>query len=542
MDAGTAQGRRGGRILRLRGASVTSLAIGLCWSFVYLALSTPRLDVPGLYYDEVHQAPAAFALTQAPHSSAAYRIAGVPVLNMPYSGAIKSTLYGIGLLAFDQPFTVTSWRLLGCLITAIGILWVCAAFASALSRTSAMVMGFLLVTDVTVLLATRHDWGPVALGLSFRLALLAIWIKDWARESPRVWASFGLGTLLGLAVFEKLSSAVLIIPFLVAFTADPRRRTARHWAAGVCGGLVGSLPLLGTNLHSWVTGGNFISLASGILGDPERPPLWEFLRDYEALGAGSSLMGWILGQPPLLWVAGLEGFSVGLASLAILGAVFASRPGSRVIHAAGLFVGLHLAIGFAVLGLPTTTWVHHWVIGTPFQYAAFAFAAHALSHQECHGALANRSLKWFFLPALTLIMFARIPSLVVTETAIQAGSTSPNFDPATLRLGEFAVRQPRDSVFLASEWGVSLQILCLSNGEIEVPEIYWDYSGRDDILRAVGDAPRFFLVAGRAGEAHPGQTDRILADARSLRSFRERPVGPEAAYWRTVRAWRFERR
>ena len=52
---------------------------------------------------------------------AAYSIAGIPVLNMPYSGAIKSGLYGAGLRVFDQPFTVSSWRWLGCVISALGI-------------------------------------------------------------------------------------------------------------------------------------------------------------------------------------------------------------------------------------------------------------------------------------------------------------------------------------------------------------------------------------------------------------------------------------
>ena len=151
-------------------------------------------------------------------------------------------------------------------------------------------------------------------------------------------------------------------------------------------------------------------------------------------------------------------------------------------------------------------------------------------------------MRALFLATLTLILVARIPSLVVVETAMQNGSTSPNFEPSTIRLGEFAVRQPRDSVFLATEWGVSLPILCISNGEIPVPEIYWDYAGPADLLRAIGDAPRFFLVAWHATGTHPGQTDRILADARGLQGFREVSVGPEIAYWRTVRAWRFDRR
>jgi len=542
MPAGQGQGERGGHSRRLRGVLGSSVLLGLGWALVYLVLATPRLEVAGLYYDEVHQAPAAFALTQAPHSVAAYRVAGVPVLNMPYSGAIKSSLYGLGLRLFDQPFTATSWRWLGCAITACGIFAVCAAFGAALSRPAAMVLGFLLATDGTVLLATRHDWGPVALALMLRLALLAVWVRDWQRERPRTGASFALGALVGFAVFEKLSSVVLLVPLAAALVCDPRRRTRRHAWAAVAGGAVGSLPLLGVNQHSWLTQGQLVSLTGGVLQPPSWPALSEFLPAYEALGAGGTLMSWILGQPAPAWAGALEGLAVGAASLAILAAAWAAGPDARRTRAAAGLIAVHLATGLAVVALPTTTWVHHWVIGTPFQYAAFAFATAACRGGEVRGPWARRALRGVVLPAVALLMLARVPSLVALESALRAGSTSPLFEPSTLRLGEWAARQPGDSVFLATEWGVSLPIVSVSSGELAVPELYWDYAGRDDLLRAVGDAPRFFLVAWYAGGTHPGQTERILADARGLPGFREQPVGPEAAYWRTARAWRFERR
>lgn len=542
MDAEPAERRHGNRLSRTRRSGCWPAVIGLGWALTFLGLSTPRLDVPGLYYDEVHQAPAALALTGAPHSMAAYSIAGVPVLNMPYSGAIKSGLYGAGLRVFDQPFTVSSWRWLGCVISAVGIFLGCYAVATVLSWKSAMLLGFLLTTDVSLLLATRHDWGPVALALALRLSLFALWLPDWNREAPRTGVSFGLGALLGLAVFEKLSSVVLVLPVLLAFLADPRRRTPRHFAAGLAGGLTGSLPLLAANLHSWITHGALISLTGSPLQTGPRPELWDFLTAYLGLGAGETLTGWILGEPALPGASAVEALSVGLAILLIGASSLAPQRRAPMRRAAGAFAVLYLAVGLAVIALPSTTWVHHWVLGTPLQYIAFVFAMQAIVTGEFRPHLTARALKGLLLSTLTLLLLARVPAVIAVENAIQNGATSPNFDPSTLRLGEFAARQPRDSVFLATEWGVSLPILCLSNGEIPVPEIYWNYQGSEDLIAAVGDAPRFFLVAWQAGGSHQGRTDAILADARRLQEFREVRIGPEAAYWNTVRAWKFERR
>src|SRR5262245_28431745 len=187
---------------------------------VFVWLSTVRLNAQGLYYDELHQAPAAFAYmgrtvpfyaggtignnlvsVPLPHS---LRI--LPLLNTPYSGAIKSAAYGLYLRLVGSEFTVVSWRLTGILMVAIGLgtfLWLA---QRAVSTWRLALVVALLLTDVTVILASRHDWGPVALALALRLVLIGAWLRGAASSAPPLANSFFLGLIVGVAVFEKLSS------------------------------------------------------------------------------------------------------------------------------------------------------------------------------------------------------------------------------------------------------------------------------------------------------------------------------------------------
>src|SRR6185369_10158830 len=117
-----------------------------------------------------------------------------------------------------------------------------------------------------------HDWGPVALALALRLALLALWVRAWSREHARPYESFAMGLLLGLAVYEKLSSVVLVVPVAAAFLFDGRRRHLRHLALCLLGGLAGAAPLVVVNVHSWVTTHALVSLSSDAFTGEAFPP------------------------------------------------------------------------------------------------------------------------------------------------------------------------------------------------------------------------------------------------------------------------------
>src|SRR6266498_1424935 len=114
-------GRGGPRFLR-RVTSAPTLALVVAAVTIFTTLTTYRLERTGLYYDELHQTVGAFSWVGRPTEMfSILPIASRPVFNMPYSGAIKTTVYGLFLRISGQPFSILSWRLLGILFSAAGI-------------------------------------------------------------------------------------------------------------------------------------------------------------------------------------------------------------------------------------------------------------------------------------------------------------------------------------------------------------------------------------------------------------------------------------
>ena len=77
---------------------------------VFYFAAAPNLTQQGLYYDELHQAAGAFAyIGESPTLFSIGSVAGLPVLNTAYSGAIKTGIFGIWLRLSQRPFTVRTW-------------------------------------------------------------------------------------------------------------------------------------------------------------------------------------------------------------------------------------------------------------------------------------------------------------------------------------------------------------------------------------------------------------------------------------------------
>ena len=92
--------------------------LALSFAAGFVAVASIRLEGQGLHYDELHQAPAAFAWVgkEAPFFNLV-QVWGIPLLNMTYSGALKSTLLGWWLRLSGAPFGVVSWRMAGIELT-----------------------------------------------------------------------------------------------------------------------------------------------------------------------------------------------------------------------------------------------------------------------------------------------------------------------------------------------------------------------------------------------------------------------------------------
>lgn len=526
---------------------------------LYFVFASVRLCSQGLYYDELHQAPAAFAYKGVSPEFITYLHAGrVPLLNMTYSGAIKSNLYGLYLLLFHASFSVLSWRWCGLVFVGIGFGGFCCLARRGLSGLGMLVFAALCLTDGTLLLETRHDWGPVALALMLRLFFLGVWIRGQTAEAPSQRNSFLLAMIVGISLFEKLSNVVLILPLVLLLGMRMRQCGRSHLLAGLAGGIVGALPLIGINLITFARHHVLISFA-GAYGDisskggmpnvttgasqsfPAGP--LQFFSNYFATGSGTFVKAFILGGRPITLATYAE-IVLMLAILLPLALLLVARRGreNRPVTMAALLLLCYLAVMVGLKLLPRSTYMHHWVIGTPFQYAAIALGIVGLQHERIAGK--TRPLKIWFCSALCVLLCMRMARLVSLEKALLQGSASVAWDHSHTEIGEFARAHAPDSFFVASDWGVTTSIYCLADGQPHlVYEPYWSYHGLPDLQRIVDSNSRkcvFYLVRlDPCSNIHPEETERIEHDVCLLRNWKEVAVEPELAHLRGIHVRKF---
>jgi hypothetical protein len=504
--------------------------IGVVASIAFCLLCGVKLTGPGLYYDEVHQAPAAFAwVGKKPMGFSAAEIGNVTLLNMPYSGALKSNLYGLYLRFSGKPFSVLTWRCLGIAFVAVGIFLFCVICGPGLSNGGLLCFLTLLLSDVTVLLTSRHDWGPTALALSLRLLFLGVWLRSDPDLRRTGTNAFVLGVVVGVSIFEKLSSVVMLTPFyLILLTRSSL--AVRTWIRAHLGVFAGAFPLLVVNISTWMHSHNLISLEPA--PPYSRTPLGAFAMDYLSLGQGRGVRGWILGQYPSPLFSQVE------ASLIVAVCVLISWMAlhNAQLRRAVLCVAMYTAVGLTLWALPAKVDLHHWILGTPFQYLGVALAVTSASEH-------SRLPKKLLLVVVCALVLLRVPSVVSTEHALLDAKTGIAYDPALTRLGEFVARRQK-ALFVAATWGIGVQMYCLSNGEPGcVAETFWDPSRVEelkDIMRRKEKRTIYLVVVTRYLNLFPELSANVIKAVEETEHWQEVPVDPELIGLAEIQVRKFE--
>jgi hypothetical protein len=527
----------------------SALCIGIIAALLFAGLSSHRLTGQGLYYDELHQATASFAYTGTPPLMfAPLTMHGIPLLNMTYTGAIKTAIYGIFLRYFGDQFSVMSWRLLGIVFVSTALLLFSFIVCQRLPFTWILFFLFFFLTDITVVLAARHDWGPVALGMLFRLLFVAVWIYGEIGKSTPLSNSFLLGSLVGISVFEKLSSIVLVLPLISIIAFSSRRRTLKHGLACVGGAFFGGMPLILVNLYSFHSYATFISLSEVAM--PSHFSLsggLQYISAYMSLGSGIVVKDFILGNGSNI-LSHVEGILLG--TLLLLTAIIDVRywKSSKFFQMSGIMMMSYLTIGIFLYIIPRPSWAHHtwanhWVIGTPFQYAAVSFALVGFWSAENLVILRRGLVRIIFSSVLILLMLLRVSGVVSIEKSFQRGDASMDWDPSLTDIGRFASSRANEAIFIAADWGVATQILCLSNGRPDlVFELFWNYQGLDQIGSIIKKTRKetIYVVKKKPGtDVSPQNTTRILRDVEKLRGWKEMAVEQEIAKLKALEIRKF---
>ena len=314
------------------------VCIGIAAALLFFFISSINIDAQGAYFDELLQAPAAFAYRGiAPRMFSAVSLGSIPLLATGYVGTLKSALYGMFLSLTHSTFDIASWRMLGIILMMAGITVFAACAGKALGYTGLCVFFAFLLTDQTVILATRHDWGPVALLFLLRLVMISVWLRLGMRQTVSPWSATLFGICVGIGLYEQFSALITVIPVLIMIMTYRYLKFMRsivHFAAGVA---VGSLPLVIANIVSFLRKGS-CSTINAVAEVFSRNYVYcvrkDFFPRYLSMGNGEEVKGWLLavkdhtGNFELI----MMGSSLALVALGLMVCFKRPRFAGRVDH------------------------------------------------------------------------------------------------------------------------------------------------------------------------------------------------------------------
>jgi len=511
------------------------LLVGLIAASLCFLLAAHNLEGVGLYYDEVNQAPSAFAYTgQSPERFTAVSIGPIPVMNASYIGALKSNLYGLYLRLSGKPFAIKSWRMTGILFFAGGLVAFSVIAGPSLPLKNLIAFLALLLLDGNVLLNIRHDYGPAALSLLLRLIFVALWIKASQEPVPRLRYTFTLGALIGLAIFEKVTALTLLIPLLIYVHVNIGYRNRKHWFFLLGGGLLGGLPLVMANLKTIGLGKGLISFYK--IHKPLRIPHlfregFDFLHNYFSLGQGAYINEWILGiSPKKIFVESEFILLALLLSLVFFQAYRRKEDLSRLTKTATALGISYLGVGVCLFLLPYWTEFHHWILGTPFQYAAIALGFSITPGRKTKSK--NSFWKWLWLGPWLLILL-RLPSLAQTQKAIAEHRTGIMWDSSFNTLTAFAAQHCDKAIFIAADWGFANQIYSICQGRpLTVFEPFWDFKERETLKRLLSNTKKdtfYVLYRKFRPPLNPKNTMLLFKELNALKGWRAMPMEGKVA-------------
>jgi hypothetical protein len=265
---------------------------------LFLAAACYRLDRPGIYADEALFVGAAYKMTGecAIDAQVAKSIKCVPLyLQPPYLGVVKAALHAPIFAAFGSgPLPL---RLPMIALTALGLLAVFVFLRREWSSVPALIVITLFAIDPIFIYHIRFDWGPAALALFCRLALVMCTIK-WL-QTGRAWHLRGAVFFALVGFYDKLNFIwVLGALALAIFTCAPKLFLKRIAAREARGPLMFALIGFGAMVLLFVVPAMRLPLP-GVA----EPLVWQhqwanFWGQYAQVFSGGSLLPWIFKLPP----------------------------------------------------------------------------------------------------------------------------------------------------------------------------------------------------------------------------------------------------
>jgi 4-amino-4-deoxy-L-arabinose transferase-like glycosyltransferase len=186
------------------------LAIGAASIFILLAAY--RIELPGLYYDELVFVNAAQG---APDNTFIHvRLGSVPLFIMPYLGALKAWIYAPVFHLFGV--SALTIRLPAILLAAVTLVLLYWAMRRTIGGIWAAIAVWIMAVDPTNVFPSRLDWGPTVLMHFFQAAIIALWFSY--RGKPELWKPALIFVCFGLGFFDKFNFIWLASAFVIGIS------------------------------------------------------------------------------------------------------------------------------------------------------------------------------------------------------------------------------------------------------------------------------------------------------------------------------------
>ncbi|MEP7271141.1 MAG: YtxH domain-containing protein, partial [Acidobacteriota bacterium] len=480
-----------------------SLLLGLA-ILAYLLLSTVQITLPGIYYDEALHAPAAVALVSGNGDQIGIGVGTgrwrLPVMAGEYVGSLRSYVL-VPLFVVFGPGVVT-YRLTMILIAAVGIFFGARFAKEAFGWVPAIVGAWLIATDPTFILATRADWGPVALAFTLRTTSLYLGWRWWRSRGEAKASLFVMSVLLGLGVWDKANFlwfvvALAVVTAIAWLLSSERPRIGwRAGAVALSGFLLGVAPLLAFNLErSWITfrlivaPGEKTSLLhlATLVGGRTR----DLIVTFDAGAIAHWMSGIRLYPADSLSRSLLLPFSLTAIVVLLVLALRRRRPFFAFLPV------LMLAMLAQMYATPRHIWIHHYLSIYPLPHLAIG-AVVGLFFARDSGNVRRRKRAI----ASTALVLVAVTFNLVTMTrfhrnlAERGGSVA--WSDAIYPLARTLAADFGDRQIQVMDWGIFNQMYLLTGGKLKLFEPIYSLAesvGADQrVLELVSDSRNVFVL------------------------------------------------
>ena len=180
--------------------------------FIFAFLAAYRIELPGLYYDELNFVNAALG---GPDNTFIHkRLGPLPLLLGPYEGALKAWgYYPIFRLFGVSPLTI---RLPAILLAAATLLIFYQLMRPKLGPVWAAIALWIMAVDPANVFPSRLDWGPTVLTHLFQAAILALWFSY--RDEPKLWKPALIFICFVVGFFARFNFIWLVLAFVIGIS------------------------------------------------------------------------------------------------------------------------------------------------------------------------------------------------------------------------------------------------------------------------------------------------------------------------------------